>query len=120
MSPVLWVGLGGGVGSMLRYGVGRWMFARMGSGFPWGTLAVNLLGCLVIGLLHRQLEARGSPESLRLFLLAGVLGGFTTFSAFGLETIALTQSGRWLAAGAYAALSMGGALAAVWVGGRLA
>lgn len=112
---MLWVGLGGGLGSVLRYGLGRWISARVGTGFPWGTLAVNLLGCLAIGFLCRLLENRGSSESLRLFLVIGLLGGFTTFSAFGLETTALIHSGRPAAAMAYVAVSVLGGVGATLV-----
>ena len=120
MSTVLWVGLGGGLGSVLRYGLGRWISTRVGTGFPWATLAVNVLGCLAIGFLHRTLETRGAPESLRLFLTVGLLGGFTTFSAFGFETVSLLQSGRPGPAVGYILASLAGGLTAVWVGGRLA
>ena len=120
MSPVLWVGLGGGIGSVLRFGMGRWILMREGAGFPWGTLLVNVAGCMAIGLLARMCDARVVSDETRLFLTTGLLGGFTTFSAFGLETITLAQSGHLGAAVVYVMLSVGGALAAVWVGGRLA
>lgn len=96
MHPLLMVGLGGAAGSMLRYWLGGLVQHRLEStGFPVGTLAVNLLGCLAIGALSGAIESRHafSPD-LRLLLGAGVLGGFTTFSAFGNETIHLLRAGQ--------------------------
>ncbi|MGE4158329.1 MAG: fluoride efflux transporter CrcB [Planctomycetota bacterium] len=118
MAP-LWVGLGGGLGSVLRYGVGKWISSRLGAGFPWGTLCVNVLGCLAIGFLQRWLESRGAPESLRLFMSVGLLGGFTTFSAFGNETVSLLQSERFGPALLYVMASLVAGLTAVWMGNRL-
>ena len=91
MSKILLVGFGGFVGAVLRYGISGWVQRWTGSvNFPYGTLAVNLLGCLVIGLLAGLAEDRGlfTPEA-RLFLFIGVLGAFTTFSTFGIETLNL-------------------------------
>jgi CrcB protein len=84
----LWVGLGGALGSIARYHVGR-VAASRAPGFPWGTLAVNLLGSLLIGVvMHLALRGR-LDEPTRLALGVGVLGGFTTYSSFNHETIAL-------------------------------
>ena len=84
---LLLVLLGGGLGSAARYLVAVWMADRFGPFFPWGTLTVNILGSLLIGLLATLADELGSlgPE-VRLFLIVGVLGGFTTFSSFSLET----------------------------------
>ena len=89
MMQVLLVALGGAVGSAARYGVGLAAARWLGAGFPWGTLAVNALGGLAMGVL----AARVGPgdEHLRLLLGVGLLGGFTTFSAFSIETIRLMQ-----------------------------
>ena len=97
MQRVLLIGVGGFVGSILRYGLGttveRWTGGP--SPFPAGTVAVNLLGCVVIGLLAGIVEARGGISAeLRALLFVGLLGGFTTFSAFGLETVELLRAGR--------------------------
>jgi CrcB protein len=96
MHPVLMVGLGGAAGSVLRYWLGGLVQHRLdATGFPAGTLAVNLVGCFLIGILSSTVETRHafSPD-LRLLLGAGVLGGFTTFSAFGNETLNLLRAGQ--------------------------
>ena len=102
MTRVLLVGVGGFAGSVLRYWLsGLAQDAARDSLFPWGTLAVNLLGCLAIGALVQLAEARGAfSAETRLFLATGLLGGFTTFSAFGNETLNLLRDAeRGLAAG---------------------
>jgi CrcB protein len=112
-----WVFLGGGIGSALRYGVGRAALALAGPGFPFGTLVVNLLGCTLMGALVEWLTWRdtGIDASMKLFLTTGLLGGFTTFSAFALDTVALWQRGETLSAVGYGAgsvvLSIAGFLA---------
>ncbi len=112
-----WVFLGGGIGSALRYGVGRAALVMSGPNFPLGTLIVNLLGCTLMGILVEWLAWRdtGIDASVKLFLTTGLLGGFTTFSAFALDAVALWQRGEVLTAAAYAAgsvvLSIAGFLA---------
>jgi CrcB protein len=103
-----WVFLGGGIGSALRYGVGRVSLALAGPNFPLGTLIVNLLGCTLMGVLVEWLAWRdtGIDASVKLFLATGLLGGFTTFSAFALDAVALWQRGEALTAAAYAAGSV--------------
>ena len=125
MTPaaIVLVGLGGAAGSIARYLLGQWTAAAAPqAAFPLGTFAVNVSGCLAVGLLA-GLAARHpgwlSPD-LRALLLVGVLGGFTTFSAFGLETVQLARRGEWLLAGGYAGGSVLLGLAAVWLGLRLA
>lgn len=101
MIQLLWVGLGGFVGAIGRYSVGVSMQRLDPVGqIPYGTLLVNVLGCLVIGALGGWLDARqiSIAPALRLFLFVGVLGGFTTFSAFAFETLSLTRSGATLPA----------------------
>ncbi len=93
----LLVGCGGFVGSALRFGIGGWVqrLAPAGS-FPLGTLAVNLSGCLLIGLLGGLADYRQMLEpGQRLFLMVGLLGGFTTYSSFALETLLLAGEGSW-------------------------
>ncbi len=90
----LLVALGGATGSVLRYAVGVYAATAFGTAFPWGTLAVNVVGSAAIGLLG----GLGVAGDLRLLLITGVLGGFTTFSAFSLETGLLFQRAWWLAA----------------------
>lgn len=119
MSQVLLVALGGAAGSVLRYGAGLAAARLFGLGFPWGTLIVNVLGGLAIGVLAARLGP--ADETMRLLLGVGLLGGFTTFSTFSLEVVRLMpdQPG---AAAAYAALSFGLSIAACWAGlmlGRL-
>ena len=107
------MGLGGFAGSVLRYMAGRWL----SGGFPWGTLAVNVAGCLLIGLIHALVE-RGnlsSPE-LRLLLTAGFCGGFTTFSALMGENLAMLRAGELVPFAFYTAGSVLLGLAAVWLG----
>jgi CrcB protein len=91
----LLVGIGGALGSMARYGVG---LALPSIGFPYATLAVNVIGCFAIGLALPTMErAVALPQDLRLLIVVGFLGGFTTFSAFGNETLALIRAGAGLA-----------------------
>jgi CrcB protein len=117
---ILLVGLGGFAGSILRYWLsGLVQNAAPGSVFPVGTLAVNALGCLAIGALSELAETRGfmTPET-RLLLIVGLLGGFTTFSAFANETLNAFRDGALAAALTNVVLSVGICLVAVW-GGRM-
>lgn len=98
----LWIFLGGGLGSLCRVALGQALLARLESGLPWGTFAVNLVGCFLIGIAAAWIEPRGSDHPAHPFLLAGFLGGFTTFSTFGLETIRLIEMARPTWALAYA------------------
>ena len=94
-----WIFVGGGLGAVLRYELGGWVQAHAGAGFPWGTLAVNAIGCVSIGLFATLIDERGvGGVELRAFLLPGLLGSFTTFSAFGLETWRLAEQAAWGAA----------------------
>src|SRR4029077_365288 len=90
-----WVFLGGGIGSALRYGVGRVALILVGPNFPAGTLAVNVIGCVLMGVLIEWLALRdaGIDVATKLFLMTGVLGGFTTFSAFALDAVTLWERG---------------------------
>lgn len=111
---VLAVALGGVAGALARYGAGlRW---PAGAGaFPWSTLAVNLLGCAAMGVLMVLVtEVRQPHRLVRPFLGTGVLGGFTTFSAYALDVHRLAGAGRLPLAAAYAAATVLGALTAVW------
>jgi fluoride exporter len=97
----LWVALGGAVGAAARFGVVQWTGGRWGWTFPWGTLAVNVTGSLAIGLVMTLLLARNADAAYRYLLVSGFLGGYTTFSAFSFETLALVESRRWDAATLY-------------------
>lgn len=114
--------LGGGLGSLLRYLVSGWVQVAAGGAFPWGTLAVNVSGCFAIGVLATWLAERsmGSPPELRLFLIVGVLGGYTTFSTFAMETWELLESAAWVSATASAFGSVAAGLAGVLAGVVLA
>jgi CrcB protein len=114
---VLLVAAGGAVGAVLRYGLSGLVQGRTGAVFPYGTLAVNVVGCLVMGVISELAESRGALEpGTRALITVGILGGFTTFSAFGHETLNLLRDGeRALAAGNVAA-NLILALAAVWAG----
>ncbi|HPC96122.1 MAG TPA: fluoride efflux transporter CrcB [Sedimentisphaerales bacterium] len=108
MQNLIFVGLGGFIGSVLRYLVSGWLQRLSDAAlFPYGTLGVNVLGCLLIGLLGGWADNTElfSP-AVRLFLLLGVLGGFTTYSTFGYETVALLRDRQMLAATAYVGLHL--------------
>ena len=121
MVTTLGIALGGALGATLRYLVGLGLEQRLGTGFPFGTLTVNLVGCLLIGLLAALfVDATEGREQLRLFLIVGCLGGFTTFSSFGNETLTLLESGRIGVAGAYVLLSNVGGFLLAWAGTRIA
>ncbi|MEZ5324019.1 MAG: fluoride efflux transporter CrcB [Verrucomicrobiales bacterium] len=111
----LCIASGGAIGALSRYALGGWIQARTTGDFPSGTIVVNMLGCLVFGLLYGWLGAGISPQ-LRGFLFTGVLGGFTTFSTFGFETVNLLQRGQHGTAALYLAASITGGLLAAWLG----
>ena len=109
--------LGAGLGGALRHRVNHWALRYASVGFPVGTLAINALGSLVMGLVVGWLAARGEASAtLRLFLTTGVLGGFTTFSSFSLEAYTLLRTQQWLAALLYVAGSLLLGLLALAVG----
>lgn len=118
----LLVFVGGGLGAAARHGVDRLALAWFGPAFPWGTLAVNVVGSLAMGLLIAALAAvpGGVSSNLRLFLATGVLGGFTTFSAFSLDALTLWEGGQTAAALGYVTASVILSLAAVAAGFFLA
>lgn len=96
---LLWLGVAGGLGTLARYGLGGLVQRVGGGGFPWGTLSVNVLGCFAAGLLWMLFENRISPGGqMRLIVLVGFMGGFTTFSSFMLETGLLMRDAEWFRA----------------------
>jgi len=121
MTKIMLIALGGGAGSVLRYLIAGWGQRLASETFPFGTLLVNVLGCLLIGFLY---AAFAGPwlvrEEYRLALLVGVLGGFTTFSTFGYETFTLANDGQWGLVLFNVGLSVTLGLAAVGLGYRLA
>ncbi len=121
MKEAMIVGLGGCVGSMGRYLIGGLLLHQAGSmKFPLSTFLINVAGCLLIGILGGLGERHHITLDAKLFLMTGVLGGFTTFSAFGLETMSLLKRGDVGIAALYAGLSVALGVAAVWAGFRAA
>jgi CrcB protein len=117
MPNLILVMLGGAIGAGLRYGLGLAAARRLGDGFPWGTLFANLAGGFGAGLLLGFLLARGAgADPWRLFLGVGLLGGFTTFSAFSAETAYMIERGQLGLAALYALASLTGALSLLFVG----
>ena len=99
MWELLAVGCGGFVGAVARWGLSSWVQRLAGGGFPMGTFAANMLGCLFIGVVFALVDARPEwPQHVRLFLMVGLLGAFTTFSTFGHETLDLIRDGAWVLA----------------------
>lgn len=119
MGRLLVVSLGGVLGSLARYGVSVLVSQWSAGDFPWATLIVNILGCLAIGFVASSRTVAAGPSWLRLFLIAGILGGFTTFSAFALETGVLLDSGRVALALTYVLASVAFGLLAVRAGAAL-
>lgn len=121
MNHALYVFAGGGLGALARWLLSSALQRRLGVDFPLGTLVVNVVGCLAAGWIVGWLEQRaGAGEGFRLFLVVGVLGGFTTFSAFGVEVLTLTRDGRPSTATLYVAASLALGLAAATFGRWLA
>jgi CrcB protein len=117
MNQVLAIAAGGAVGSVLRFWMSTWVHSFAGRTFPYGTLTVNVLGCLAMGFLFVLFVDRLSDNAvLRAGILIGVLGGFTTFSSFSIETLNLIEQGAWLKA----VMNMTGSLllcvGATWAG----
>lgn len=114
------IALGGALGTVLRYALGGWIQHASGGTFPWGTLLVNVAGCAAIGAVAAYVDRGGAlPPAWRMTIQIGVLGGFTTFSGFGLETFRLLAAGDLGRALAYFAATNVGCIAAVWMVYRL-
>jgi len=119
MPSLVYVMLGGAVGAGFRYQISAIALRNLGPGFPWGTWIINLLGGLLMGILAGMLAKQFAPaqgEPLRLLLGVGVLGGFTTFSAFSLETANMLLRGQVLLAAAYAVSSVAGSIMFLFAG----
>lgn len=107
---------GGAIGSAGRYAVGKATLRVFGPDYPWGTLTVNLIGGLLMGLLAGVLARTGGTEHTRLLIGVGVLGGFTTFSAFSLDAVTMIERGQWGVAVTYALVSVIGSVLALFAG----
>jgi CrcB protein len=107
---------GGAIGAGARHLVGRGTLAAFGPGYPWGTLSVNLVGGLAMGLLAGVLARSGGGEAARLFFGVGILGGFTTFSAFSLDAALMIERGAMAMALSYVLASIGGSIVALFAG----
>lgn len=123
MKSWLLIALGSAAGGVSRHAVSLYTARWIGEHFPFGTLLVNLSGCFIIGLFATLTDPSGrwmvSPHG-RLFFMTGFLGGYTTFSSFSLQTLALARDGQWLYASANILFSVAGCLLAVWLGSTTA
>ncbi len=108
----LLIGAGSAFGGMLRHALNSCFTTGPAESFPWGIVTVNIIGCLLMGIAFAAIDR----TPVKFFIMTGVLGGFTTFSAFSVITLELTQSGRWDLAAAYIATSVVGCLVAVTIG----
>ena len=116
---LLVIAIGGVLGSLARYGVVLLVGERDTVEWPWATLLVNVLGALLIGIIASSPTIRARPHEVRLFLITGILGGFTTFSAFALETGELLDAGRIAMASGYVLVTMVAGLLAVRIGAKI-
>ncbi|HHY87064.1 MAG TPA: fluoride efflux transporter CrcB [Verrucomicrobia bacterium] len=115
MTAYFWVGLGGALGSVGRHWISSALARHWGESFPWGTLTVNVTGSFALGLLAALLQPDARHTS-RHFFMVGLCGGYTTFSAFSLQTFDLMRTGEWWRAGSNAMLSVILCVLAVWAG----
>ncbi len=122
MQIYLWIALGSALGGVGRYWCSGVIARHIGETFPWGTLTVNVVGSLLIGLLATVSEPDGRllmSTTLRQFFMIGVFGGFTTFSSFSLQTLNLVRDGQWVPASLYILGSVALCLVGVWLGHAL-
>jgi CrcB protein len=119
MQAYFWIAVGSGLGGMARYWCSGFVANRVGETFPWGTLTVNVVGSLLIGVLGALTEVDSRvylAPATRQFVMIGLLGGFTTFSSFSLQTLNLLRDGQWLQASGNIVASVILCLFAVWLG----
>ena len=117
MKMVMAIALGGALGAVARHFISHWSVVTLGNGFPWGTLTVNAVGCFALGVVVEVMALVWSPAAeWRAFLTVGVLGAFTTFSAFALDISILHERGEMLQAILYITVSVAGSIAAIFAG----
>ncbi|MGI9229609.1 MAG: fluoride efflux transporter CrcB [Gammaproteobacteria bacterium] len=116
MLNILCIAIGGGTGAVLRFCLSDWLALILGRNFPYGTLAANIIGSFLIGVLFVCLHKWDAPVYWRLGLMVGLLGGFTTFSAFSIETVMLIEAGKYIKALINVLASVSVCLAACWAG----
>ncbi len=114
------VAVGGAFGAVARHGLSLATTKAFGAAFPWGTFVVNVIGCALIGAVFVAIDEHPSAPALRALLMTGVLGGFTTFSAFALDTYGLTEAGYPARAALYVAATVLVCLGGCWLGAALA
>jgi CrcB protein len=123
MAAYLWIAVGSALGGVARFWCSGVAARFMGETFPWGTIIVNVVGCFIIGFFATITGPDGrvfSDTLTRQFVMIGILGGYTTFSSFSIQTLNLVQDGEWWLAGANIAFSVIACLVAVWLGFVLA
>lgn len=119
VTTYLWIALGSALGGIARYWCSGLVAERIGGTFPWGTLLVNVLGSFIIGFFATLTGPDGRllvASDVRQFVMIGFCGGYTTFSSFSLQTLALARDGEWLQVAGNVVLSVVACLAAVWLG----
>jgi len=116
LMPLLTIAAGSALGGMARYGISGWVQGGSAGTFPWGTLAVNVSGCLILGVLMRWLGAVAASAPWRLFFAIGFCGAYTTFSTFSFEAVQLMRDREWSAAVGYLTASVLAGLTAMIVG----
>jgi len=123
MAAYLWIAVGSALGGVARFWCSGVAARFMGETFPWGTIIVNVVGCFIIGFFATITGPGGrvfADTLTRQFVMIGILGGYTTFSSFSIQTLNLVQDGEWWLAGANIAVSVVACLVAVWLGFVLA
>ena len=119
MSQYIWIALGSGLGGVARFALSGLIAQRYGETFPWGTLVINVTGSFIIGFFATLTDPDGRllvGGTVRQFVMTGILGGYTTYSSFSLQTFALAREGDWLRAGANATGTFVLCFLAVWLG----
>ena len=120
MPTILYIAIGGAAGAMLRYSISAYAYRNFHGPLPWGTLAVNLVGCFAIGVLWNVFENLAHSPNTRALIFIGILGAFTTFSTFGLELLTLIRAGSLGMAALYVSLSSLLGIFLVWLGMTIA